>query len=187
MNILDAIHSRRSVREYTDEPVSEATIAGLIDTAVQAPNAMNRQAWSFLVVTDRAALERIAREAKAHMLASLEQAPALQHFREHLSRPEFDIFYGAPALVVICTTAADDMGRHDCCLAAENLMLAAHADGLGSCWIGFAEAWLAQPEARARLGLTEHTRPVAPIILGRPRQQPPSPGRRPAEIIWIRE
>jgi nitroreductase len=108
------------------------------------------------------------------------------HFREHLLAPSFDIFYGAPALVVICALADDDMAVQDCSLAAQNLMLAAHDKGLGSCWIGFAEGWLAQPEARAELGLPENARPVAPIILGHPAAQPPPPGRDKAKMQWVR-
>ena len=186
VTVIDAIHGRRAVREYTDHPIDDRIIARLIDAAVQAPNAMNRQAWSFVVVTDRAALERIASNANAHMLASLDQVQTPGVFREPLSRPDFDIFYGAPTLVVICTTAPDGFARHDCCLAAENLMLAAYAEGLGSCWIGFAEGWLAQPQARSELGLSEQVRPVAPIILGHPRRWPPPPGRSPPQVRWIR-
>jgi nitroreductase len=186
MNVLEAINSRRAVREYVREPVDEATVARLIDAAVQAPSAINRQDWLFVVVTDPVALDSIAHKAKVHMLNMLDRTPMLSRFREHLSSSEYNIFYQAPALVLICAMAPDDMAEHDCCLAAENLMLAARAEGLGSCWIGFAEAWLGQPEAKAELGLPEAARPVAPIILGRPSAWPPAPGRRPPSVKWIR-
>ncbi|MFI4974933.1 MAG: nitroreductase family protein [Caulobacterales bacterium] len=186
MSLIDAILGRRAVRDYTDQAVAETVIAELIEAAVQAPNSMNRQSWSFVVVTDRRVLARIAREAKAHMFASVEQSPGPGHVTEHLAAPEFDIFYGAPALVVICATAPDEMATYDCCLAAENLMLAAHAGGLGSCWIGFAEGWLREPEGKAALGLPDQARVVAPIILGHPRSRPQSPGRRSPEVRWIR-
>lgn len=186
MDVMDAIRGRRAVREYTEDAVEEAVIAELIDAAIQAPSSMNRQAWRFVVITDRALLGHVADQARSFMLASMAQAPEAAHLREHLARPEFDIFYGAPALVVICATTSDQMASWDCCLAAENLMLAAHARGLGSCWIGFAEAWLGQPAGRAALGLPQDARPVAPIILGHPRRQPAAPERRPAQIDWRR-
>lgn len=186
MNVLEAIASRRAVRDYLDQPIEEATIGRLIDAAIQAPSAMNRQDWLFVAVTDPASLDSIAHKAKMHTLNMLDRTPRLSGFREHLSDPAYNIFYRAPALVVICALADDDMAEHDCCLAAENLMLAARAEGLGSCWIGFAEAWLAQPEAKAELGLPDQAKPIAPIILGRPRAWPTSPGRRPADIKWIR-
>ena len=186
MNALDAINNRRAVRDYVQEPLEEATIGRLIDAAVQAPSAINRQDWLFVAVTDQASLDSIAHKAKVHALAQLASTPLLSGFREHLSKPEFNIFYNAPALVVICALAPDRMAEQDCCLAAENLMLAARAEGVGSCWIGFAEDWLGLPEAKAELGLPQAARPVAPIILGRPKAWPASPGRRPAKIHWIR-
>lgn len=186
MDVLDAIRDRRAVREYTDEAVEEAVIVELIETATWAPNSMNRQAWRFVVITDRALLGHVAEQAKAQMLASMEPASEIGRLKDHLARPAFDIFYGAPALVVICATAGDQMAGWDCCLAAENLMLAAHAKGLGSCWIGFAEAWLGQAAGRSALGLAEDARAVAPIILGHPRRQPAAPERRPAQIDWRR-
>jgi nitroreductase len=186
MSVLEAMQARRAVREYTPEPVAEAQLRRIIDAAALAPSALNRQDWLFVVVTDPLALDSIAHKAKAHMLSLLEQTPPLRGFREHLSNPAYNIFYAAPALVVICATNNDEMATQDCCLAAENLMLAARDEGLGSCWIGFAEAWLDLPEAKAELGLPANARPVAPIILGHPRAWPASPGRRPAEVRWIR-
>ena len=186
MNVLHAIYTRRSVRAFTPETVDDADITDLIDAAIQAPNAVNAQSWGFTVVTGAAALKRISAEAKALALAGLTGAPEQAALMKHLERPDFDLFYGAPVLVVIWTTSANDMATHDCCLAAENLMLAAHAKGFGTCWIGFAERWLQQPEAKAELALPAGARPVAPIILGYPKAQPAPPGRRPAEVRWVR-
>ena len=100
MQVQEAIFNRRSVRQYTDEAVDDATIRQLIAAATHAPNAVNQQPWRFTVVRDREVLSRISREAKAHMLATM----ATQHeerFRARLSDPAFDIFYHAPALIVI--------------------------------------------------------------------------------------
>ena len=186
MKVADAIQGRRAVRDFTLRPVSETLITRLIQLAVQAPNAMNRQPWTFIAITDKAALVWIARDAKSHRLASIDQTPQLAHLRDALSNPGFDILYDAPALVVICATAEDEMAVYDCCLAAQNLMLSAHAEGLGSCWVGLAESWLASAEGRSVLGLPDGVRPIAPIILGHPQTWPTAPGRRAATIQWIR-
>ena len=186
MNLMDALRDRRAVRDYTDQPLDEAELRRLIDAAVLAPSAMNRQDWLFVVVTDPLALDSIAHKAKLHMLSLLDQTPTLRGFREHLTSPDYNIFYRAPALVVVCALADDEMATQDCCLSAENLMLAARAEGLGTCWIGFAEAWLGLPEAKAELGLSAEARPVAPIIVGHPRAWPPAPARRAPNIHWIR-
>jgi nitroreductase len=187
MNVLEAIYTRRSVREFTREPVDESDIRDLIDAAIQAPNAINRQAWRFVVVSNPTVLRGIAQAAKAHALAQLDMtAPESAGLHGHLSNPGFDIFYGAPLLVVIWTKGPDDMAVHDCCLAAENLMLAAVTKALGSCWIGFAEAWLATAGAKSQLGIEPSGRPVAPVILGHPSRPSPAPGREPAKVHWIR-
>jgi nitroreductase len=143
MDLKEAIYSRRAVREYTAEPVDEKTIRELIDAAIQAPSAVNQQPWSFCVVRDQAVLARISSEAKAHMLRT-SPAALLPHFQERLSNPAFNIFYHAPVLVLISSATESPWAVENCSLAAENLMLAARAAGLGTCWIGFAQKWLEQ-------------------------------------------
>jgi nitroreductase len=137
------------------------------------------------VVRDQNLLNRISRSSKAHMLESLKGSPALGHFKEHLSNPDFQIFYHAPALVVIAANEAGNWAVEDCSLAAQNLMLSAYAAGLGSCWIGFAQGWLGTPEGKAALGLPPASVPVAPIILGHPKSTPPAVPRKAPDIRWI--
>jgi nitroreductase len=185
MDIKEAIYTRRAVRQYTDERLDEAAIRQLIDAAIQAPSAVNQQPWSFTVVRDRELLARLSREAKAHMLRTSPAATLSHHFREVLTDPAFDIFYGAPALVVISAPADSPWAVEDCALAAENFMLAARGAGLGTCWIGFAQRWLATPEGKAALGLSSALQPVAPIIVGYPGSLPPPVPRKAPEIRWI--
>ena len=103
MDLIEAIYSRRAVREFTAEPVDEKTLRQLIDAAIQAPSAVNEQPWLFSVVLDKALLVRISDQAKAHMVKT---TPAgllshSRHFQGILNDPKFDIFYHAPALIVI--------------------------------------------------------------------------------------
>jgi nitroreductase len=86
-------------------------------------------------------------------------------------------------LIVICAPEGA-WAAEDCALAAQNLMLAAHAAGLGSCWIGFAQGWLRTPEGRAALKIPPDVLPVAPIIVGRPKTEPKAVPRKAAEIHW---
>ena len=187
MNLIDAIYHRRAVRDFLDRPVSEETLRFLIGAAIQAPNALNRQAWSFVVVTNRALLESCSDQAKAYDLAHLPSNPHLAGLRERLASKEFNIFYNAPALIVICATETDAMAQQDCCLAAENLMLAAFGQGVGSCWIGLAQGWLNEQEGRDALMIPPGHSAVAPIILGYPHGTPEPVPRRDAHIVWIVE
>ncbi len=133
MDLREAIYARRATREFTTEPVDERTIRKLIEAAVQAPSAVNQQPWSFCVVRDKAVLARISQDAKAYMLRSSPVGLVSHHFEQILNDPNFDIFYHAPVLVVISSTTEIPWAVEDCALAAENLMLAACAEGLGTC------------------------------------------------------
>ena len=186
MDIGEAIYTRRAVREFTSEPVSESIIRDLIDAAVQAPSAVNQQPWSFCVVRDKGVLARISNELKAHMMRSSPVGlVSSHHFEQILNDPNFNIFYHAPVLVVISTVAEMPWAVEDCSLAAENLTLAARAARLGTCWIEFAQAWLGMPESKAIIKLPAPYKPVAPIIVGHPKSAPPTVPRKEPEIRWV--
>lgn len=185
MDVLEAIHGRRAVREYADKAPSSSEIRSLIGEAVWAPSGINLQPWCFFVVDDPATLATCSTEAKALMLGQAHMHPELARMREMLNSPQFNIFYNAPVLVVICATTPDEMALKDCCLAAQTLMLAAHAQGLGTCWIGFSEAWLNTSAGKTKFGIPAEYRPVAPIILGYPKGPIATTERRPPDIRHV--
>lgn len=184
MQLTEAIRGRRAVRDYADRAVPRGLIEQCILAAVQAPSAINLQPWSFAVVLSRRKLAEMSGHAKSHLLATLAPASPLYHFRDRLADPDFNIFYNASTLITICATSSDRGAAQDCCLAAQNMMLAAHGHGLGTCWIGFAQPWLADVAGRHALGIpTSHT-PVAPIIVGFPAHAVPPVARREPDIVW---
>lgn len=185
MELEQALHSRRAVRDYTDDPVPRPVLAQLIAAAIQAPSALNEQPWLFTVVQDRVLLASISHESKAHMLCQSPASPVLPHLRQMLEEPSFDIFYHAPALIVISSVTSGPWAVENCALAAENLMLSACEAGLGSCWIGFAQPWLATAAGKAALDLPPTSLPVAPIIVGRPKSTPAAVPRNAPRIRWI--
>ena len=185
MDMIQSIYHRRAIRDFTEAPVTAEDINFVIEAAVQAPNAMDKQRWAFVVIRNPVLLRRISSEAKRLTLKTMGGDPHLAPFRDYLQSASFNIFYNAPVLILVCGTADDAFVDHDCCLAAQNLMLAAHARNLGTCWIGFAEAWLNEAEAKKEIGIPAHYRPIAPIILGHPRAQPPAPERHRPDILWI--
>lgn len=182
MDVLEAIHGRRAVRDYADKTPSPTVIRSLIGEAVWAPSGVNLQPWCFFVLDDPATLAACSAEAKAVTLGQADMHPELAYMREILASPQFNIFYNAPVLVLICSTTPDEMALKDCCLAAQNLMLAAHAQGLGSCWIGLSEAWLNSQAGKARFGIPAEFRAVAPIIVGYPKGPIPFTERRAPDI-----
>lgn len=184
MDLRQALAGRRAIRDYTAEPIDEPTIRRLIDAAVRAPSAVNEQPWTFTVVRDPYVLDRLSSEAKGHMLSTM-LAKHAERFAPRLTDPDFQIFYHAPVLIVISAQAQGPWIVEDCALAAENLMLAACAEGLGSCWIGFAQGYLNTPEGKELLGIPLSWVPVAPIIVGHPKSVPPPVARHEPVIRWV--
>lgn len=189
LGALDTIYRRRSVRAYAPEMPDDASIHRLLDAAVQAPTALHEEAWRFVVVQDRALLKRLSDRAKAVRLELEAQraTPSAAHPSDRFRDPEFNIFYDAGTLIVIAARPASEFATADCWLAAENLMLAATALGLGSCCVGFALPALRLPDVKAELGLPNAINAVAAIIVGVPRGTTPPVQRRPPEVLrWVR-
>jgi nitroreductase len=185
MHIKDAIFGRRSVREYTAQSVDLQMIHDLIDAAVHAPNAANHQPWTFTIVRDQTVLARISNDAKRHMLATMPASTHSDHFRSRLGNPDFDIFYHAPVLILISAIEQGPWIVEDCALAAQNLMLAAHAAGFGTCWIGFAQSFLNTPDGKRVLDLPAPWVSVAPIIVGYPRAAATAVPRKAPTVKWV--
>jgi nitroreductase len=188
LNLTEAIENRRSVRSYTAQKIDRATVTKLLHAAVQAPSASNTQPWSFVVIQDAALLKDYSDRSKSLLLSTidLDNSPH-KKYRAMLSNPDFNIFYTAGTLIVIY---AKPMGRHsygDCCLAAQNLMLAAHGLGFGTCWIGFAGTLLDTPEAKKELGVPADYSLVAPLIVGHPQGRIPQLTRDEPEILFWKE
>ena len=186
MEFAEVVKKRRAVRDFTSAGIERPEIEALINTAIEAPSAMNLQPWAFAVVLDRSRVDDYARRAKEWLLANPSRFPFTADARRMLEEPRFTIFYHAPALLLVLARSSEAQAVEDCCLAAENLMLAARERGLGTCWIGFARPWLNLPETKAELGLPQQYEVVAPIVLGHPVAWPESHGRKPAETYWIR-
>ena len=171
MDVLEAIKGRRSVRAFTDKPVSDEDVMTILDAARQAPSAGNLQPWEFIVVKDAEIKKGLAQ-------AALDQA----------SIGEVSV------VIVVCADKARSRRRYgsrgstlyciqDTAAAIQNLHLAAHALGLGTCWVGAFN----ETEARKLLNMPLNVRPVAIIPIGYPAEKPNPRSRRPLTEIVHRE
>ena len=155
MDVLKAIKGRRSIRRFTEEPLAEGVLERLLDAARWAPTASNQQRWRFVVVTSPTVKKLIRQFAPG-------------------------IFVMPAAFVVICvekepdaTPMAEVSYVVDCGIAAQNLMLAAYAMGIGSCpALSYAKAAISEI-----LDLPEGIEPVLVITLGYPAEAPEPPAR----------
>lgn len=178
MDVIAAIHGRRSVRSYDPKPVERELIERVIEDAAQAPPPFRGQVpWAFHVVQG---VERIADYG----------ARAMDYARDHrrdepgwdwLDRPGFKIFWDAPVVIIISGPVGD------CSRAGQNLMLSAHARGLGTCWVGSPMLWLSTPEVRAELGIPSALTPVAVLCFGYPAAIPEAVSADKPPIVWVCE
>jgi nitroreductase len=152
MDINEAILSRRSIRKYTGEDVSEEILKELLRAGMSAPSAHNEQPWHFIVIRDRGILEKVT---KLHPYAAmLREAPVAIAVCADLKLADFEAWW-----------------IQDCSAAAENILLAAHGQGLGAVWLGVHPRDERARDIQALLGLPEDIKPLCLISIGHPAEK----------------
>ena len=176
MDVIEAIHTRRSIRAYSPRLVEREAIEDIIWDAAQAPPPFSGQLpWTFNVVQGVDRISAYGDEALQYARDNHPDEPGW----EWTERPEFEVFWGASALIIIS-------GRvEDCCRAGQNLMLSAHARGLGTCWVGSPMLWLRTATAKAKLKISPELVPVTALCLGYPAAIPEAAPRKRPPIIWL--
>lgn len=182
MNIFEAILARRSVRSYTTQEIDTITLRTLLEAAVRAPSAMHQEPWAFIVIRDQSLLQHVSDIARPLFAEEMKHAG---HALKAFDSPDFKIFYGADTLIVIGSESTGPFVAADCWLAAENLMLAACAMGLGTCVIGAALAALNTPQVKIELGIPSDFTAVVPIIVGHPAGETAPTERKPPLVLTI--
>ncbi|MEW6332796.1 MAG: nitroreductase family protein [Thermodesulfobacteriota bacterium] len=187
--------SRRSCRNFRDEPVARPLLEDLVKIGITAPSGTNSQAWTFTILPDRTSVmvlgEQVARFFKR--INRMAENGFLRNGLRLIGRPELHayyrdyhrsvsealadyeekgrdrLFHGATAAIVAGSRPGGSTGAEDALLAAQNMLLAAHGMGLGSCLIGFAVIALVRDQRVKRaLGIPGEERVHAVIALGYP-------------------
>jgi len=176
MDVIDAIHSRRSIRSYQSNLVDRDLIDSVIWDAAQAPPPFSGQVpWTFNVIEGVERIAALGARAMDHARATRPNSSS----RPWLDRPGFQIFWNAPVLILISGEL------EDCCRAAQNLMLSAHARGLGTCWVGSPLLWLRTEEVKAELQVPAALTPNVAMCLGNANAVPPISKRDRPPVIWV--
>ena len=159
MDAIEALKTRRSTRAYTEQAVAKAIIEDLVDCGRLAATARNVQPWEFIVITDAATRNRLASLA-----------------------PNGPFIASAPVCIaVVCRE--ETYYLEDGAAATQNILLAAHALGLGACWVAGDKKPYAD-EVRRILGAPDHYKLVSLIPLGHTHERPSAPAKRPlADVI----
>lgn len=153
---IQNIMTRVSVREFTGEKISEAQLDTLLRAAMAAPSAINKQPWAFIVVTDEALIAQLG-EALPYSRCSNHPAVAII--------PCGDLSKAIPGEMA-------NFWINDVSAATENLLLAAHAMGLGAVWTGLHPDMTRAKMVQEMLGLPEHIIPLCVVPVGVPAEQP---------------
>jgi len=129
--VIRAILGRRSTRAFQDRHVREEDLEMILTCGAYAPSAMNSQNWHFTAIRDRDVIEKV----NGWIVGEIKESgnPALEGIVE---RSHGRIFRNAPCIIVVSTEKQDRFGVINAAAATQNLLLAAHSLGIGSCWIG---------------------------------------------------
>lgn len=168
--MYEKLLTRRSVRKYTAEPVNDEVLDKVLEAGLYAPTAKNNQKPIMVAVRDK---ETIAKLSKANAA---------------IMGVETDPFYGAPCVIVVLADPAMPTWIDDGSLVMGNLLNAAHALGLGSCWINRAREYYDTAEGKELLkkwGIPESYRGVGNCILGYPDEEPAPKERQEGRIVKI--
>lgn len=129
-NAIEAMKTRRSVRKYKSDPVPQELLNKIIEAGLYAPSGMGKQAAVIICVTDKETRNKLAK------------------LNAEIMGAETDPFYGAPAVLIVLADKARPTYLYDGSLVMQNLMLASHELGLGSCWIHRAKEEFELPEGK---------------------------------------
>ncbi len=164
MEAIEAILTRRSIRKYTSDLITDEQLHKLLDAAMNAPSSSNGQPWHFVVIDDRRMLDEI---------------------------PKFHPYSGmlkeSPVAVVVCGDTKLERSKgvwvQDCSAATENILLAARALGLGSVWLGVFPIEERMSGVRKLLNLPDNVIPLNIIALGHPGESKPPANRFNSERV----
>jgi F420 biosynthesis protein FbiB-like protein len=198
-NVMELFAGRRSVRRYRDEPVPRELLVELLSAATWAPSAHNRQPWRFAVIEQLRVKEKLAKAMGKKLRADLAADGVPGEAIDNDVNRSYGRITGAPALVLVCLTVQDmdiypDQRRQNnewlmavqsAAMAGQNLMLAAHAQGLATCWLC---GPLFSPEVvRKALKLPADWQPQGLVTLGYAAEAPQKDRRPVAEVVQFIE
>jgi len=153
METIEAIMSRRSVRQFTTEPITQEQLDIILHAAMQAPSAGNGQPWHFIVIQDR---------------KTLDQIPNIHPYAQMLKE--------APLAILVCGDEAETRYKNywmlDCSAATQNLLLATHAIGLGAVWLGIHPNEERIASIKKLIPSPDTVHPVSLVAIGHPREIP---------------
>ena len=171
MDAMQAMLTRKSIKKYKPDMVPKEMIEQIIEAGLNAPSGLNKQSPIILAVTDKQVRDELSK---------------LNAGKDPFFRA--DPFYGAPVVLVVLADKSMHTYLYDGSLVMENLQLAAHALGLGACWIHRAKETFEQPEGKAllaKLGIEGDYEGIGNCIIGYPDIDPEKKPRKENRVYWV--
>jgi nitroreductase len=189
-SVIETIYNRRSVRSYSDKPLSREEIDEIISCGNAAPSGAANRMWRFVVVESDDFRRKLTALAKPRYEKTLSTMPEVLRNKITTIRlstgasVEDSVYYGAPVIVyVIGWGHTSDL---DTPMVCQNMMLAARSMGIGSCWVYAGQVVLGDQEVRNALDLKEGEKVFGPIIFGYPLNDfPKKPEFKAAEVLRL--
>jgi nitroreductase len=187
--LIRNIRTRRSIRKYKSVQVEQEKLDAILEAATYAPSGHNEQPWHFLVIQNREFIEDVdLRVRKAMAECGIARVEKLG------KNVDYRVFFGSPTIVIVSGNENNhDPEGHlepfaDCCAAIQNMLLAAHSLGVGSCWVGFVRYLFRHPERLKDLHIPKGFKPYYAVSLGYPDPAfvPKCPERKKDVVDYLR-
>lgn len=161
---LKVIRERRTTRKFKPEQIKEEELQVIIEAGIYAPSAHNKQSWNFTVIQNQELIEELNVEAKKAAVNFPDEM-----IKKMANNEKFNAFYGAPTVIIVSGDDKGMMPLTDCAAATENMLIAAEALEIGSCWNGFVSILFNSEkgiEFKTKLGIPDGYTPFHAVLLG---------------------
>lgn len=166
----ELIVSRRSVRKYKAEQIAEEHLQAILKAGIYAPNGINAQRWHFTVIQNLEILKELNILVRKAFVKNIDSDNKIIKMTAKAAQNEnYSFYYGAPTLILISSDVSNPNAMADCVCAVENILLAAHAEGLGAVYINQPTWFDNEPEVRAlltKVGVPENYHVCASAAIG---------------------
>jgi coenzyme F420-0:L-glutamate ligase/coenzyme F420-1:gamma-L-glutamate ligase len=195
LNILNLFKNRRSIRAYSSKEVTRDALFRILEASTWAPSAHNAQPWRFIVISGSALKQKLAEAMASAWYVDMSHNRVPEEKMSTLLSSSVERFTNAPIIIIVCLTRENldsypdkrrqeiehTMALQSVAAAIENMLLAAHAEGLGACW--FCAPLFCQNTVRKILEIPDFVEPQALITLGYSTERPAPPIRKAIEEI----
>lgn len=179
--VLTTIKKRRSIRSFKEDQITDQELQTVLEAGIYAPSAGNQQLWHFTVIQDKQLLAQLNVSAKAGA-AQIDN----EHIQQIAKNEKFNIFYGAPTVVLVSGKEDGMVIEADCAAATQNILLAAESVGLGACWINlvlFAFSGEQGEKYKQQLGIPAGYKAFSSVALGYKKVEPVNAPARKENVI----